>query len=342
MYLKEFFSKNNQELTLWLEDINNKNEYADNDQNLPKNTLLEEHKGNIEKYLSLSKINHKYLTLVYCELVLYFNVKGNYEKSRQCFSRLLELHRIIGYRSDDDVDIFRNGLYWCDKKDIDLQISILSESVESMRKNGRKNFPADFFRLGNIYLIAGKPHESIKCYCESLEIVRKFERKNWEAQNLNGIGLAYLDMEDFQQSLKYYLDSASIFNDIQHNSLLIWELMNAGLIYRIKGELENAIKYFEDGLKICKNFGNHQLLTNILGNLGLTYYDMGNLDMSYNCFWEALLEHRRLGYKTGEAVDLANISMIFKAKGMDELYNMYQKQSYEIYCNTRYKEHSCK
>jgi len=338
MYLKEFFSKNNQELTLWLEDINNKSEYTDNDQNSPKSILLEEHKENIAKYLSLSQINYKYLILVYCELILYFNTKGNNERSGQCFSRLLELHRLIGYRSDDDIDIFRNGLYWCDKNDIDLQISILSDSLESMRNNGGEDLPDHLYSMGNIHLCAGKPQETIKYNCEALEIVKKLGRKNWEAQHLNRIGLAYLDIGDIQQSLKYHLDSAFILNDIHHNSLLIWELMNAGLIYRIKGELENAAKYFEDGLRICKNFGNHQLLTNILGNLGLTYYDMGNLDMSYNCFWEALLEHRRLGYKTGEAVDLANISMIFKAKGLDELHNMYQKQSYEIYCNTRYKE----
>jgi tetratricopeptide (TPR) repeat protein len=92
-------------------------------------------------------------------------------------------------------------------------------------------------------------------------------------------------------------------------------ITNLGNTYYSLGQYELALKYHSDALVIHREIGYKQGEASALGNIGLIYSNKGDLDNALKYHSDALVIHREIGYKQGEANQLGNIGLIYKDKG---------------------------
>ncbi len=98
----------------------------------------------------------------------------------------------------------------------------------------------------------------------------------WDSICLNGLGLAYYSLGEYDKAINYHQQSLQIAIEIGDRYGEGNALGSLGNAYLSLGEYDKAIKYHQQHLQIARQIGNRYGEGNALGSLGNIYYSLGD------------------------------------------------------------------
>ncbi len=129
------------------------------------------------------------------------------------------------------------------------------------------------------------------------------------------LGVVEVTLGRYDQAELYFQMGAQAANKAGDKATYASGIANIGLVYQAKGDLGEALKYLRDALVIHREVDYRLGEANQLGNIGLIYFDKGDLDAALKHHRDALAINRELGYRQGEASNLGNIGNVYIQKG---------------------------
>lgn len=105
-----------------------------------------------------------------------------------------------------------------------------------------------------------------------------------------------------------------------------------------KGNLDSTLKYYEDALVVHKEIGDKQGEAFYLGEIGSVYFQKKDLDRALKYYIEALDIYMQIGYRQGEANQLGNIGKVYSHKGYLDKALKYYENALKISIDIGYKQ----
>ena len=218
--------------------------------------------------------------------------------------------------------------------------------------------------LANYHIAKNEFKDANKCLLDALEI---FERKDSvkDLMNvLNGFGLLYYNLKEFEKAITYYtrvialskgseykrqesvaylnisncylykldydrtiyfLDKAlSGFRELNDSVYIMMCHMNLGIVSIDKGDEDKGLSYYFSVSDFSRRTDKKLLLAHTLFNIATVYYDNNNLGLAEKYYFESMEVYRSISNKSGEKDVLNQLSKI-------ELSSNNWKQAYEYY-----------
>ena len=224
------------------------------------------------------------------------------------------------------------GIVYRYKGELNEALKHHKEALRIHREIGYKQGEAiQLGNLGIVYHVKGELDEALKHYEEGLSIHREIGFRQGEATQLGNMGIVYRAKGELDEALKHHKEALKINREIDYKEGEANQLGNMGIVYRVKGELDEALKHHEESQRIHREIGYRQGEATQLGNIGIVYHVKGELDEALKHHEEALKIHREIGYKEGEATDLGNMGIVYHAKNKLDETLIHIKAALKIY-----------
>ncbi|MEH1877830.1 tetratricopeptide repeat protein [Nostoc sp.] len=169
--------------------------------------------------------------------------------------------------------------------------------------------------LGDACYWMGQFSLAIAHHQQSLKIAQNIGDFENEAGSLVNIGLAYIDLKDYEQAFEYTREGVILAAKIGHNEFKAHALNNLGIIYFEKGVYEQAIKYYEASRAIKKVFYVYQDDSGSLINLGDAYRSLGENKKAIKYLKQGIKIAQQLGHHRFEANGWFNLGFALKELG---------------------------
>jgi len=180
--------------------------------------------------------------------------------------------------------------------------------------------------LGDACYWMGQFSLAITHHKQSLKIAQNIGDFESEAGSLVNIGLAYIDLEDYEQAFKYTQEGRIIAAKIGHHEFKAHALNNLGIIYFENDVYDEAIKYYEASRAIKKVFSVDREDAGSLINLGDAYRCLGENKKAIKYLKQGIKIARQLGHRRFEANGWFNLGFALKELGRtSEAKNAWEK-----------------
>ncbi|MBW4653748.1 MAG: CHAT domain-containing protein [Kaiparowitsia implicata GSE-PSE-MK54-09C] len=181
--------------------------------------------------------------------------------------------------------------------------------------------------LGIAYVDLGQYQEAIALYEQSLAIAREIGDRQGESNALGNLGNAYLSLDQYQQAIDFYEQSLVIAREISDRRGEGSALNSLGIAYVALGQYQQAIDFHEQSLAITRVIGNRSGEGNSLGGLGNSYFGMGQYQQAIDYYEQQLGITREIGNRQGEGLALNNLGNAYFGLGQYQQAIDYYEQS---------------
>jgi|GEM_PF-680440 len=176
-------------------------------------------------------------------------------------------------------------------------------------------------KLADCYRFVGKPSQGkenldrvLRSLSESAaDSAADVER---ESAALNGLGLVYIDLEQFDDAIQAFQQYLSLQPDnpeiqaIGYNHLG-FARYKLGIAQDQPAQLEQAIAAYETALQLNRQMGKRQAEGDVLGNLGLVYRQQRDFEQAIAAHQQALTISREMDRPQSEVKDLGNLGLVY-------------------------------
>ncbi|MCD4746251.1 MAG: tetratricopeptide repeat-containing sensor histidine kinase, partial [Bacteroidales bacterium] len=153
--------------------------------------------------------------------------------------------------------------------------------------------------------------KSLENFFESLKISETLVNKKIIANSLNGIGIIYASLNDYDKAIDYYQRSLEISENISDLAGVQSSLNNIGLIFYYLNDYDKALKYYFKSLKISRELENKQKISYSLNNIGLVYISKGEYNKALDYYRRSLKLKKEMDDIWGIATSNINIGGVF-------------------------------
>lgn len=177
--------------------------------------------------------------------------KGEYDKVFDNTGKYLKMSVAQGFDLYSGYFYNHMGITKLFAGEIDLAREYFITSFEHFHKFG--DYVESTIALNNIGFVYSDYLDDMELamnyYEEGLEISRKYQALESEANFLNNIGELYIRSRNYEKALEYINRMESISKDIEDESLMFISQVNLGLIYLFTGKFDKCCNYY----KIVRN-----------------------------------------------------------------------------------------
>jgi len=131
---------------------------------------------------------------------------------------------------------------------------------------------------------------------EALDMAKKLNSKNKEANALNLIGTAYYQLEKYRDAIKNYENEYAIRKNLNQKTGSTKTLYNIGSIYEVWGKKSKALSTYKDALASAKAIKNGQLASECYESIIKIY----SSDKKYKDAFEYMTEY--MGFKSASKI----------------------------------------
>jgi len=160
--------------------------------------------------------------------------------------------------------------------------------------------------------------KSVEKYHEALELYRRANDRNGEAETLNSIGAVYGRLGEMQKALEKFNEALPLRRAVGDRWGEAVTLSNVGVVYKSLGEMQKALGKFSESLPLRRAVGDRRGEAHALNNIGAVYHSLGEAQKALEKFNEALLLRRTIGDRSGEAATLSNIGTVYHSLGEEQ------------------------
>ncbi|WKV10795.1 tetratricopeptide repeat protein [Marivirga harenae] len=193
-----------------------------------------------------------------------------------------------------------------------LFVFCLSFNLYSQRKANTKD-STEVNRLNNLFKIQyrSQPSKSFEYASTALEIAKRINFLQGEANALNNLGVYYKQKGDYDKALQNFKLSFNIYDSIRDKEGLGKSVSNIGNIYSINEDFERALDYYTDAKKIFTELDDDPKLLKILNNIGNIYLDQGQELEAENYYRQVLSIYESDPEKSSLFDPYSNIGKIY-------------------------------
>ena len=156
---------------------------------------------------------------------------------------------------------------------------------------------------------------AIAKYSEALKLWRAVGDRRFEALTLNGIGLTYYTLNDYQKTLEYYNQALEVRRALKDRSGEAVMLSSLGGVYSNLGEKQKALDFYNQALALFRALKNRLLEAFTLNGIGGVYFDLGDRQKALDSYKSALAIQQAEGDASGAGSTLQTIGRLYVSLG---------------------------
>lgn len=221
---------------------------------------------------------------------------GDYAGALDSLMAAYELLRVESPGSRNEaVNLINLGQFYNETGDVQSarEFFSLARAVGANAEDGMVE-AASLNCLANIASRSEEWCEAEELYLEALELVRRMGLRQYEIDNLDGLGQVYAASGRHREAGVVHLDALRIARDTGDSEGEIETLLNLGRDYLALAAAETALEYLREGLGLAQEQGRKKFLFEAHQQLSLAYERAGMVS-------EALRHHREF-YRTEKEV----------------------------------------
>jgi CHAT domain-containing protein/Tfp pilus assembly protein PilF len=190
------------------------------------------------------------------------------------------------------------------------------EALELYRRANDRNGEAETLNnTGQVYWSLGEMEKALEKYNEALPIYQAVGDRRGEADTLNSIGAVYWSRGEMRKVLEKLNETLPIYQAVGDRRGEAGTLHNIGAVYWSLGEMRKALEKYKEALPIYQAVGDLRAEAIILNSIGVVYDSLGERQKALEKYNEALPLNRAVGDRSGEATTLNNIGMVYDSLG---------------------------
>ena len=161
---------------------------------------------------------------------------------------------------------------------------------------------------------------------KALDLFRKVEEKDGEANALFGIGMVRWSLGDYEQALQSMHEALDIFRAVENPQREAWVATSIGGVYENLGDLEKALDFHKKNLTLFEELGEQNGVGRSLTGIGTVYQHQGNYEKALEIHAQALARYEKLDNRLGLSRAFNDIGAIYQAQG---------KRAKSLECHTK-------
>lgn len=184
--------------------------------------------------------------------------------------------------------------------------------------------------IGLCYMQLGEYTKAIKYFEISLDITKKFNKKDYLSDVYDHLGQAYAALEHFNKAEFYLVESLKLRKLLDDPYRLSEAYNNLGLLYWRMGHYGKALYNYEEALKLTRKNNYEQETGYILGNIGMVYMELGSYEKAKKYFEDSLKIREKYNNPQDLAIIYNNLGGLYLNAGIYEKSIYYFSKSYEL------------
>lgn len=146
---------------------------------------------------------------------------------------------------------------------------------------------------------------------KALEMARKLENQDAEAEALNNIGITHEAQGDYNKALEYELKALTIRRKLADDPKTAKTLNDIGIVYDEKGDYQKALEYYFEARKIFEKGTDLSKIAMVINNIGIVLKAQKEYKKVVGIYHEALAIYQKLNHKLGVAACHANLGAVY-------------------------------
>lgn len=201
-------------------------------------------------------------------------------------------------------------------------------ALELARKNNIDDYEAEALNtIGITYEAQGNYEEAMTYELKALDIRKRLGDKLKMANTLNTLGIIHDEKGDYPKALAYYFDARTIYESLKEESKIAMVLTNIGIVLRAQKEYKNVVTYYRQAMSIYQKLGNRFGLAACHSNLGAVYLNIPNYDSAIYYSLLASKEFEAQNIRQFLPTTLSNVAIAFDRSGQYEKSRTYFLQA---------------
>lgn len=201
-------------------------------------------------------------------------------------------------------------------------------ALELARKNNIEDDEAEALNtIGVTYEAQGNYEEAMTYELKALDIRKRLGDKLKMANTLNTLGIIHDEKGDYPKALAYYYDARKIYEALKEESKIAMVLTNIGIVLRAQKEYKNVVTYYRQAMSIYQKLGNKFGLAACHSNLGAVYLNIPNYDSAIYYSLLASKEFEAQNIRQFLPTTLSNAAIAFDRSGQYEKSRKYFLQA---------------
>jgi signal transduction histidine kinase/predicted negative regulator of RcsB-dependent stress response len=164
---------------------------------------------------------------------------------------------------------------------------------------------------GNILNDAGEGAEAIVAYRQGLAISERLNDKNGIAKAMNDIGGVHFRASNYTDAIAWFTNSLQIAETTGDNNHIGTALTNISSVYYNQQDFEKSVEYNRKALPYFEKLGDPDKIARTQNYLGNSFFAMGRKKEAETAYNEALQIYTRTNNRTGVAILLSQIAILF-------------------------------
>jgi eukaryotic-like serine/threonine-protein kinase len=263
----------------------------------------------IEAYQNLTRTFPDNADVEYALGSLYAE-KGDYDKARSAFSRIL---------NSDPKNIkalWHMGIVEFMKGNPQAALEPLNKGLSlAIQVDNQEQKALLLQALGISYRLMNKPEEAMRNYQESMDINRRLGLKRNIANNLSEMADVQTKLGKPDAALAAYNQALQILEDIGMRKEFGDSLISRGVLYENRGQYEKALQDYKQSLQIQRDTGDENFQALCLSNIGGVYLAISDTDNALTYLQQALQLREKLKVEGDIAETVARLGDVLSATG---------------------------
>jgi CHAT domain-containing protein/Tfp pilus assembly protein PilF len=263
-----------------------------------------------------------------------YKIQGNISRSLHTYQRALELHRRVQNKRMEVITLLNIGAIYNSPKSeyltsldyfknaLMVYSEISDRTIEDRRIKG-----AILREVGVVFQSLGRTQQALDKYNDALAISKETDDRQGEGFVLGAIGNLYYSLGQYQIALDFHQNSLLISQDFGNASQVANDFNNIALAHFGLGQYEKAKENLKQALTVIRKSGDITITGLILNN----FWFLENGNSASSNLMNALLSHRKVGNRPGEAKALATLAALLAAENNLELATIFYKKSVNVY-----------
>ncbi|MEG4030028.1 MULTISPECIES: CHAT domain-containing tetratricopeptide repeat protein [unclassified Microcoleus] len=184
--------------------------------------------------------------------------------------------------------------------------------------------------LGIAYDFLGESELGIACQEKQLAIYREIKDRQGEANSLINLGISYCSLGEYDLAIRSHKESLVICGQIKDRRGEAVSLGSLGVAYKSMGKYKRAITYHEMSLAIKLEIKDREGEGNSLGKLGDAYFYLGEYERAITYYEKSLAICGEIRDRRGEANSLGRLGDAYNCLGDYQRSLAYHEKSLAI------------
>jgi Nif-specific regulatory protein len=244
------------------------------------------------------------------------SITGNLDKALGYYSEAIKISKQEEQSPDRIAKLCQEmGVLYLRKGKYEKAVEILNEGLSLCRKPLLARLSAELnTTLGWVYQRRSDYPEAISRFQRSIELLEKENSKELGLA-LNGLGVVYWTLGEFDKTLNCYHKSLKIFEELKEENSLATVHINLGLLSRSRDGSLEALDYFEKALCVKQKYGETADLSFLYNNIALTYENLYEWDKSLEYHLKSIELKEKMCDQNGLAVSFSNLGLVHLRRG---------------------------